>query len=253
MFGHETLSASRDFPSYPELLQKFVQLEEAVHRRNLMAIAAGHDLSHSLQAILSTIEQIATTSTCEGSAFWRAVAEEQIRQMASDLSEMTLTSYDHSQPGTEFLTPFPLTAVFERVEADWQACAIAKDIDLRFIPSSAMVIDEQAIVRTMLTNLVGNAVKYTELGGVVVGCRRLGERLAIEVVDTGSGIDDRLKCEMFGAFARGSASSMGFGLGLWLVRNLAQSYGHQLQFWSKPGTGSRFRLTLNSSLSSNEI
>lgn len=78
----------------------------------------------------------------------------------------------------------------------------------------------------------------------MVGCRRVGSFFAIDVIDTGPGIDKETQSRMFDAFEQGDASSKGLGLGLWLVAQSCRTLGHSIEVRSRRGWGSRFRLLL---------
>lgn len=144
----------------------------------------------------------------------------------------------------QFTSAVPLASIFEWLEAEWSAAADAKQLYMRFAPTSALAMCDPVILRTILSNLVGNSIKYTNDGGILVGCRRTGDRLAIDVIDTGCGIAPEQHQDMFDAFSQGLPSNEGFGIGLWLVQQLSRVSGHELRFWSKPGKGSRFRVSV---------
>ena len=88
------------------------------------------------------------------------------------------------------LTEFPIAQLLKRIEATFAAAAREKGLSLRVVPSSAWVRSDFILLERILLNLVSNAVRYTADGGVVVGCRRRGGQLRIEVWDTGLGIPE---------------------------------------------------------------
>jgi signal transduction histidine kinase len=100
------------------------------------------------------------------------------------------------------------------------------------------------MLSTSLHNLVGNAVKYTDRGGVLVGCRHRGTALWIEIYDSGIGIPDNQVETIFGEFQQLDAKREGLGLGLWIARSTADTLGHDLSVRSVLGRGSRFRLVV---------
>ena len=103
-------------------------------------------------------------------------------------------------------------------------------------------------VRQVLLNLVGNALKFTERGGITVRVRPArGGRLAVVVHDTGVGIPRDHHARLFQPFAqvaRGATAAAGTGLGLTISRRLVDAMGGRLRFRSQPGRGSSFRLVL---------
>jgi CheY-like chemotaxis protein len=104
------------------------------------------------------------------------------------------------------------------------------------------------LLERILLNLVSNAVRYTSSGGVVVGCRKRGDRLRIEVWDTGAGIPEDQHDKIFGEFYRlgepDRDQRSGLGLGLAIVDRLARLLGYQIELTSKVGTGSRFAVVV---------
>ena len=95
---------------------------------------------------------------------------------------------------------------------------------------------------TILHNLVGNAVKYTDHGGILLGCRHRANEVWIEVYDTGRGIPaDKIKT-IFGEFQKLDPVKEGFGLGLWIAHSTADALGHKVSVRSIVGKGSRFRI-----------
>ena len=111
-----------------------------------------------------------------------------------------------------------------------------------------IVIGDAGLLRQLVGNLVDNALKFTEQGGVEVGVARDGERAAIEVRDTGPGIDDVQAERLFDRFFRGDPSHAraveGTGLGLAIVRSIARVHGGTVAARPRPGGGSIFAVTL---------
>ncbi|MBI2236593.1 MAG: PAS domain S-box protein [Magnetospirillum sp.] len=141
-------------------------------------------------------------------------------------------------------TDFSINAILDRMSAEFAALARDKGIELRTVPSTAMVRSDPALLSRIVQNLMANAVRYTSRGRVLVGCRRRGQMLAVEVWDSGIGIPaDRLK-DIFEEFTQlGNPErdrSQGLGLGLAIVERLARLLGHRIAVRSEPGRGSVF-------------
>ena len=103
------------------------------------------------------------------------------------------------------------------------------------------------MLRRILQNLLTNALRYTQRGGVLMGCRRNGGEVRIQVHDTDPGIPDAQRQAIFQEFQRGEANTgdgAGFGLGLSIVRRFATALGHDVQLSSRVGYGSTFSVTL---------
>ena len=100
------------------------------------------------------------------------------------------------------ITVFALNDVFERLEVEFQPLAREKGLDLKIVPTRAWVSSDRRLLRRMLQNLVSNAIKYTASGRVLLGVRRTGGRLSVEVHDTGPGIPVSKHSLIFKEFQR---------------------------------------------------
>ena len=124
-----------------------------------------------------------------------------------------------------------------------------RGLDLVLLPTAAWVRSDRDLLRSMLQNLVLNALRYTAHGRVVIAVRRAGEKVRFEVRDTGVGIAPELLPAAFGEYSRlseGSSMSEGAGLGLSIVARIAQRLGHEVAVRSRPGMGSVFSVTVSS-------
>jgi CheY-like chemotaxis protein len=125
--------------------------------------------------------------------------------------------------------------------------ARAKGLDLAVMPSSLTVRSDRRLLRRVLQNLVSNAIKYTPQGRVLVGCRRSGETLRIDVHDTGLGIPKSKLRDIFIEFHRldqGARIARGLGLGLSIVERIARVLEHRIAVDSTSGQGSRFSIAI---------
>ena len=144
----------------------------------------------------------------------------------------------HAPPRAE-LQPLDLSKVLNNIVTMFEDEAASKGLMLRAAPTSLSVLIEPVILMRILTNLVANAVKHTENGRILIGARRVGDQVAVEVSDTGSGIGPEQLKEIFEPY-RSGADSLGEGLGLAVVRNLAEEHGLSIKVRSQLGQGSRF-------------
>ncbi|MGL4323686.1 MAG: hybrid sensor histidine kinase/response regulator [Beijerinckiaceae bacterium] len=142
---------------------------------------------------------------------------------------------------------FRLDDITRQLEREFQPIALAKNLRLRFVHPAITVHSDRRLTRRLLQNLVSNAVKYTPAGSVLVGGRRQGNTIRIEVIDTGLGIPaDKLK-DIFQEFQRldeGARTARGLGLGLSIVERIARVLGTHVQVRSQPKKGSLFSFTL---------
>jgi Na+/proline symporter/signal transduction histidine kinase/CheY-like chemotaxis protein len=136
-----------------------------------------------------------------------------------------------------------LDDIFAQLEIEFEPLAKAKGLQLDFVRSSLSVRSDRRLLRRLLQNFVSNAIKYTPQGRVLVGARRKGERVRLEVWDTGLGIPDESRADVFREFARlepAQRSAPGLGLGLSIVERLARVLEADLGLQSEVGSGSVF-------------
>jgi Na+/proline symporter/signal transduction histidine kinase/ActR/RegA family two-component response regulator len=121
-------------------------------------------------------------------------------------------------------------------------------LGLRFARTDLCIYSDPSLLRRILQNFVSNARRYTRYGGVLVGCRRRGDNVAIQVIDTGVGIassDQKAVFEEFHRLSDGARrTKRGLGLGLAIVVRIARLLGHQVSLHSQLGKGSRFEVVV---------
>ena len=148
---------------------------------------------------------------------------------------------------------FAIGNTLATIETQFAPLARAKGITLRVHATRAWVSSDPLLAQRVLLNLVANAIRYTERGGVLIGCRRRGNRLRIAVWDTGCGIPDDRREDVFREFVqlseRRQAGSVnehngGLGLGLAIVSRLADLLGTHVELISNVGRGSMFAFDL---------
>ncbi|MBS0514898.1 MAG: PAS domain-containing hybrid sensor histidine kinase/response regulator [Proteobacteria bacterium] len=136
---------------------------------------------------------------------------------------------------------FALNELLEALAAEFDALASEKGLSLHHVPTRAWVRSDPHLLRRVLQNFLSNALCHVESGRVLLGCRRVGNGLRIEVWDTGPGIAEAETKQIFEEFRRGSRSSnQGLGLGLAIARGMARLLDHDLSLRSWPGRGSVF-------------
>jgi two-component system, sensor histidine kinase len=143
---------------------------------------------------------------------------------------------------------FPIGPVLERLCEDHREEAKAKGVSLVWMQCSAIVWTDPLLIERVLRNLVSNAVRYTDHGRIVVGVRRRGGSVTVQVIDTGRGIPlDEQKRVFQEYYQLGNPhrdSTKGLGLGLAIVRRLTSLLDCGLTLRSEPGRGSRFEVTI---------
>ncbi|HKM74732.1 MAG TPA: response regulator, partial [Stellaceae bacterium] len=142
------------------------------------------------------------------------------------------------------MVDFPINAVLEHLRTQFTFHAAARHLGWRVVPSSLGVHSDPHLLEQMIRNLLSNAVKYTNKGKILLGCRRRGDKMRIEVWDSGIGIPEEELEAIFGEFHQldnpARERSKGLGLGLAIVERLADLLGHAVDVRSRPGKGSVF-------------
>lgn len=231
-----------------ELSDKSRQLEIANKYKSHFLASASHDLRQPLHALNLFVAQLHTES--DSAERSRLVAR--IDAAVSSMNELFESLLDMSKLEAGILQPqlaeFPIVQAFERIETTFADAARQKGLRLSVVPSSAWVRSDFVLLERILMNLAANAVRCTARGGVVVGCRRRGGQLRIDVCDSGPGIPQEQQQHLFGEYHRlastGPERGGGFGLGLAIVDRLGRLLNHQVELDSRPGHGSRFSVSV---------
>jgi two-component system, sensor histidine kinase len=146
------------------------------------------------------------------------------------------------------LSHFSSRELLRRLQPDAAADAGSKALELRVRSPDLVLRSDPVLLERIVRNLVVNAIRYTEQGGVLIGCRRRGNRVRIEVWDTGVGIAENEHERVFDEFYQAGGldrdGKKGLGLGLATVRRLAQLLHHPLGLRSVPGRGSVFSIVV---------
>ncbi|HAT41392.1 MAG TPA: hybrid sensor histidine kinase/response regulator [Rheinheimera sp.] len=143
--------------------------------------------------------------------------------------------------------PVDLRALLNQLSDEMQLLAKQKELQLRVHCGPYWVLSHSTYLRRILQNLLSNAIKYTNTGKVIVGCRRHGKHLWVEVWDSGPGLQEVELPLIFQDFYRVQQTARGqsgVGLGLGVVQRMARALGHSLDVRSQVGKGSCFRIQL---------
>ncbi|MGB0661579.1 MAG: hybrid sensor histidine kinase/response regulator [Mangrovicoccus sp.] len=221
--------------------------EEAVSSKTRFLAAASHDLlqpANAAKLLLSTLadkardsELIGIVQRLQGSFS----SMESLLQAILDISRLDSTGADLSP------SPVCLGPLMSSVIEDQAPLAAQKNVRLHVVPSSIWVHSDQRYLLRSIQNLVVNAIQYTETGRVLLGCRRQGTDVVLQVWDTGVGISPEEQHEIFEEFKRAASAknSPGMGLGLSIVDRTCRLLGHRLSVQSTMGQGSVFSITMN--------
>lgn len=230
------------------LLEAREAAEQADLRKTHFLAAASHDLRQPLQALglfVSTLAQRPLSddlrdivSKIEGSL----EALEHLLDTLLDISRLDAGVIEaHS-------VTFPLQSLFDRMALEFEPLAERKGLSIHLVRTTAKTRSDPALLERILRNLLSNAIRYTRKGGVVIGCRRRGGDLRVEVWDSGPGIAPADQREIFREFHQvGSTSNgqrQGLGLGLAIVDRLTALLSLQVELRSIVGRGSVFTIIL---------
>jgi signal transduction histidine kinase len=226
-----------------ELERARAQAEEANSGKTRFLAAASHDILQPLNAARLYAASLAQ----------RRMRREE-RRLAANIDasldaveEILGAILDISRLDTGALKPeitvFPLSDILQPLEVEFGHVARDRGLGLRIVDCALPVRSDRRLLRRLLQNLVSNAVKYTASGRVLVGCRRSGGTVRIEIHDTGAGIPAPKHKLIFREFQRledGVRQARGLGLGLSIVERISRVLDHPIGLRSAAGRGSVF-------------
>lgn len=228
-----------------ELAKAKAVAESANLSKTRFLAAASHDLLQPLNAarlyVTSLVEQhgAGEQTRLAGKVDASLEAVEEILGALLDISRLDAGAM------TPDITVFRIDELFRQIEVEFTPQAHEKALALSFVPSSLAVRSDRRLLHRLLQNLVSNAIKYTERGRVLVGCRRRAGAVRIDVCDTGIGIAPGSQQAIFEEFRRldkAATVATGLGLGLSIVERIARVLGHFITLQSEVGRGSRFSI-----------
>ncbi len=223
--------------------------EAAVSSKTRFLAAASHDLLQPINAaklMISTLLEITRETEFHemmerlDGAFGSA---EQLLHSLLDISRL-----DTADPDTVSPTDVSLASMIAGIQGDQTLVAENKNVQLDVVLSSEIVNSDPVYLLRSIQNLVVNAIQYTEPGGrVLVGCRKRGDKVVLQVWDTGIGIARKDQERVFEEFTRAEnvPFGSGMGLGLSVVDRACRLLGHKLSLRSKPGIGSVFSIEMD--------
>jgi signal transduction histidine kinase/ActR/RegA family two-component response regulator len=226
-----------------ELGRAKAEADEANVSKTRFIAAASHDILQPLNAA-----RLYVTSLIERQRLGEdADLVKNIDASLEAVEEIFTALLDISRLDTGVMKPemadFRMDEMLQRLEVEFAPLAREKGLDLVFMPCSLAVRSDRRLLRRLLQNLVSNGIKYTQTGRVLVGCRRRGARLRIDVYDTGIGIPQAKRRAVFKEFHRldhGARVARGVGLGLSIVERIARVLDCEVALESSVGRGSRF-------------
>jgi Na+/proline symporter/signal transduction histidine kinase/CheY-like chemotaxis protein len=221
------------------------EAEEANISKTRFLAAASHDVLQPLNAARLYATSLTERDRASGQPDLAENVEsslDAVEEIISALLEISRLDAGAMRPE---LSTFRVDEILRQVQRDFEPTARAKGVELVVMPTRLTIRSDRRLMRRLIQNLVSNAVKYTQAGTVLVGCRRRGRQVAIQVVDTGLGIPPSKQKIVFREFERldqGARVARGLGLGLSIVERIARTLGHRVNLRSQVGKGSTFEV-----------
>ena len=231
-----------------DLRVAIAEAEAANESKSRFLAAASHDLLQPLHAARLFVAALAEEQG-EGSVDGQRLARQADKSIAAAdgllraLLNLTKLEAGKVRPAVR---PVALKTLLNDLHREFLPSASEKGLDLRMLPTKVWVRSDPDLLRSLLQNLIGNALTYTSRGSVLVGVRRVADMVRIEVWDTGPGIPEHARESIFRDFSRGESAvgTSGMGLGLAIVDRVANLLGHPLELKSMVGRGSLFSVTV---------
>ena len=257
LFNRMTLFDATDRRRYErELLLARRKAEQAAGDKAALLAMLSHDIRNPLNALMGVVQLLERGELSESQRRLVRLLKSSSDNMLNLLNHVLELSKTESSSFALVETPFPLGDVVDDVISTFETAAREKGVMLRSsvdarVPS--LVIGDPVAIRQVLTNLVGNAIKFTDSGSVAltVAARDVATdavTLAIAVADTGIGMAPDVLDRIFNEFTQASYETAmrfgGTGLGLAITRKLLALYGTAVTVKSAPGEGSTFSFEL---------
>jgi two-component system phosphate regulon sensor histidine kinase PhoR len=204
----------------------------------------GHDLRQSLQVIQGTYSLLRSRQEEMPQQAWLDRGERAVTKLTEQLNCLVDAFYLAERANALEVSPVGLGPLFWRLRYENEDAAIQRGIDFRAFTANTHVMSNQVLLGCILRNLLTNAIRYTEPGGrILIGCRRKGSEIRIDVYDTGIGIPEHQLPRIFESFTRlAPERSNGLGIGLSIVRRALEVLGHRIEVRSVVGEGSLFSI-----------
>ncbi len=227
------------------------EAQQANIAKSRFLAAASHDLRQPLQA-LSLMRGVLARRIRDDRKVEALALVDRLDETAAAMTSMLNSMLDINQLEAGTVRPhvvtFPISDLLSRLHDEFAYHAGAKRLELRMVSSRLMVRSDPRLLEQIIRNLLSNALKYTKRGKVLLGCRRRGDMLSIGIWDTGLGIAAADLGTIFDEYHqldnKAHDRERGLGLGLSIVKRLADLLGHPIEVRSEPGRGSVFSINV---------
>ncbi len=213
---------------------------DRIQKKTLILAALVHELRQPLQVIRASLERFPLSETAESRRLQTQRGMDMLERIDVMLERVLRSSRLELGGVVPTMERVDMDAVMRFVADCLGEQAEARGLRLRCVPCGLIVESDREMLLTILVNLVSNAIKFTVQGGVVIGCRRRGATVRLDVVDTGCGIADDQQTRIFDDFCRIARAQEGFGLGLGIVERTAKLLNARVSVTSRLGYGSCF-------------
>ena len=210
--------------------------------------AASHDLRqplHALGLFVDALESRIHYPEVRGIVDNIRISTDALSDLLNSLLDISKLDAGVLEPKT---TDFQLRPVLQRIQTDFSELASSKSLSLRIVDCGLVINTDPSMLERILRNLVSNAIRYTQQGSVLLGCRRQGNRVSIEIHDTGVGITadeiDYIFEEFYQIENPERDRRKGLGLGLAIVKRLADLIDCPITVSSTPNKGSVFNISV---------
>lgn len=231
-----------------QLEQQVALVEKVSSEKTRFLAAASHDLRQPIHAI--ALFSAVLEKALRGGAHHEAASRlaKAVGLLGNSLDGMLDISRLDAGTVKAASTAVPLQRVFEALDSVFSYQANERGLQLRIRATDLWVQTDAELLPRMLANLLANALKYTEAGGVLLVARLRGDEVWVDVKDTGVGIapdqQERIFDEFYQVGNAGRDRSQGLGIGLAIVRRLSRLLGHPVHIFSRTGRGSTFRVVV---------
>lgn len=232
------------------------QAEEANASKTKFLAAASHDLRQPLNAarlFVATLGEKELDGEGAKLVGRTTTALDALDELLSVLLDISQFDAGGIKP---VISDFRLAGMLSRIIPEYATLGQKKGLEVRLVSTGAVLQTDSRLLETMLRNLLSNAIRYTEAGKVLVGCRRTRHGTRIEVWDTGIGIEAQHLETIFEEFTQVHKTPMGgrgIGLGLSIVQRVGKLLDLRIAVRSTPGAGSMFSIEIPSGQAGNVV
>jgi two-component system, OmpR family, phosphate regulon sensor histidine kinase PhoR len=240
----DNMRTMEGFVAVPDMQDRRLNAFLAQEFQTTIVGMMGHDLRQSLQVIQGTYSLLRSRVGEMPQQAWVDRGERAVTKLTEQLDCLVDAFYLAERTNVLDVSSVGLGAMFWRLRHENEDAALQRGIDLRAVSTNAHVVSNPVLLGCIVRNLLTNAIRYTEPGGrILIGCRRKGDEIRIDVYDTGIGIPELQLPRIFESFTRlAPEQGNGLGIGLSIVRRALEVLGHRIEVRSVVGEGSLFSI-----------